>query len=72
MQHIEELGQFVEGILAQEAAQPGDAGVVGDLEQYAVALVHVHDVGAALLRIAHHGTKLDAAEDTALLPDAFR
>ena len=71
LEHIEELGQLVEGILAQKAAERGDARVVGDFEQHAVALVHVHHVGAALLGVADHGAELDAAEDAALLADAL-
>ena len=71
-QNIEELRQLIQRILAQESAQPGDARVVGDLEQHAVALVHVHHVGAPLLRVAHHGAELDAAKDAALLADALR
>ena len=43
-QDVEELRQLVERILAQEAAHARDARVVGDLEQHAVALVHVHDI----------------------------
>ena len=70
-QDIDELRQLVERVLAQEAAEAGDAGIVGDLEQDAVALVHVHDFGAALLGIAHHGAELEAAEDASFFADAL-
>ena len=71
-QNVEELRQLIERILAQEAAEAGDAGIVGDLEEHAVALVHVHDFGATLLCIQHHSAELDAAEDHALFADAIR
>lgn len=70
-QHIEELGQLVERILAQEAAQPGNAWIVADLEQHALALVQVHYAGAPFFRIANHSPKFDAAKDVALLADAL-
>ncbi len=68
---IEELRQLVERILAENAAEPGDARIIGDLEEHAVTLVHVHDFGATLFRIAHHGAELVAAEDATLFADAL-
>ena len=69
--NVEELRKLVERVLAQDAPNTRDAGIVGDLEEYAVALVHVHDFGTSLLRIPHHGAELEAAEDAPLLADAF-
>ena len=71
-QHIVELGQLIQRVSAQEAAEPGDAGIVGNLEQYLPALVQVHHAGAPPFRVADHGAELDAAEDAALLADAVR
>ena len=71
-QHVEELRQFVQRILAQEPAQPGGAGIVRDLKQHAIPLVQVQDLGAPLFRVAHHGTELSAAKYPALFADALR
>ncbi len=38
---VVELRQFVKGVLAEPAADAGDTRIVGDLEEHAVALVHV-------------------------------
>src|ERR1035437_750054 len=70
--NVVELGQFVEGVFAQEAPDSGDAGIVGDFEQNAVALVPVQKVLFQLVRIDAHGAELVASEGAALAPHTLR
>src|SRR5580692_6624305 len=71
-QNIKELGQFVKRVFAQEAADLGNARIIADFEEDAIALVHVHEVAALLLGVADHGAELGAAEDVSFFADAFR
>src|SRR5271156_3574130 len=69
LQHIEQLRQLVEAVLAQEPADPGDPWVVLHLEENAGALVLGSEFSFGLLGIQHHGAELVAGEDRALLAD---
>ena len=64
-EHVDELGQLVERVPAQEAADAGDARVVGDLEHPVVAvgvLVEVGDLVLALVGVGGHRAELEDPE----------
>ena len=68
-QHIEKLGQFVQGVFTQKVTEPCDAGIIADLEEHSVALVHVQNLVPAKFCICNHGTELHTAEDAPLFSD---
>ena len=71
-QNIEELGQLVKRVFAKETTHPCNAGIVGDFEKNAIALIHVHHVGTPFFRIANHGSEFETAENTTLFANALR
>src|SRR5690606_39989214 len=58
-QHVEELGQFVEAVFAQEPADRGDARVVLELEEQRVAAV----VADQLVRSEEDTSELQSREN---------
>src|ERR1035438_4320848 len=58
-------------ILSQKASDPGNTRIVGDLEKYAISLIHMHDGCAKVICIPYHGAKFKAAENAPLLADTF-
>src|SRR5579884_2703171 len=67
---VPELRELVEAVFPEDAADAGDARVVGDLEQNAVALVQVLEAVTKLVGIGDHCSKLVATKDSALTADA--
>src|ERR1051326_487765 len=61
-EHIEELRQFIDAVLAQKASQAGNAGVIDNFEGGAVPFIHVHQPVLSGIGISHHGAKFVAAE----------
>src|SRR5258708_6716145 len=66
--HVEELRDLVDRGDAQEAADPGNARIVRNLEHRAVGLVEVDDMMARTVGAIDHGAQLDERERPAVLP----
>ena len=60
--HVPELGEFVDGCLAEDLADPGDARVIGHLEQRAVGLVLIGQFGEVVLGVNDHGAQFQDTE----------
>ncbi|MNB81945.1 hypothetical protein D3C75_287440 [compost metagenome] len=54
-QHVPELRQFIDARLADEFSDPGNAGVILDLEHRPAHFVVCHQVSFELLSIGNHG-----------------
>src|SRR5262249_26757213 len=65
-QHVEDLGQFVNAITAEQFAHGGNSRIVGNLERGPVSLVHVTQIILLLVGVNHHGAEFEAAKLTAL------
>ena len=61
-EHVEELRELVDGVLADELADLGDAGVLAHLEHGAGDLVLPPELGEALVGVAVHGSEFPHAE----------
>ena len=61
-EHVRELRELVDGVLADEPADLGDAGVVPHLEHGAGDLVLLLELGEALVGVFVHGAELPHAE----------
>lgn len=61
-EHIDELRELVDGVLAYELADPGDARVILHLEHGAGDLVLPLELGEALFGVPVHGAELPHAE----------
>lgn len=61
-EHVEELRELVDGMLADELADLGDARVVLHLEHGAGDLVLLFELGEALVGVPVHGAELPHAE----------
>src|SRR5437899_4335856 len=72
LEHIEELRQFINAVLAKETSQAGDAGIVHNLEGGAIALIHMHQAVFAGISISYHRAEFVAAEFPALAAHAPR
>ena len=70
-EHVPELGQLVEGGLAQQPAHARHARVLGDLEDRSVLLVGAHERLEALLGVDAHRSELDHPEGAAAKADAL-
>jgi hypothetical protein len=49
----------------------GDTGIVANLKEHSVALIHGQHLNPAALCVGDHGANLHAAEHTALFADAI-
>ena len=61
-EHVQELRELVDGVLADEPADLGDAGVFLHLEHGAGDLVLLLELGEAIVGVLVHGAKLPHAE----------
>src|SRR5688500_17268675 len=61
-QDVPELGDFVDGELSHPAADPEDAGVVLELELWAVDFVFLAELLLDFVSVGDHGAELPAAE----------
>ena len=61
-EHVDELRELVDGVLADELADPGDARVLFHLEHGAGDLVLPLELGEALVRVPVHAAELPHAE----------
>src|SRR3982750_1126509 len=68
-EYVEQLGQLIQGGVAQEAADAGNAGIVIDLEEYRShalggILIQMRQVGHLFVSAGMHGPELVKIEDT--------
>ncbi len=68
---IPELGEFIEGGLADEFADPGDTGVVLHFEHEAFHFILLHELGLAGFCVTVHGAELVHLEAASVLAHAF-
>src|SRR6185503_11475394 len=72
-EHVPQLRQLVDAGLAQERAEPGNAGVASDLEDWTLHLIEMFELGFASLGVREHRAELiepeRAAVETAALLD---
>ena len=68
-QHVEQLGQLVDGVAAQPPARLGDPRVVLHLEQAGLVAGLGVQLGEPLLGVDDHGAELEAAELLAVAAD---
>ena len=61
-EHVQELRELVDGVLADEPADPGDAGVLLHLEHGAGDLVLLLELIEAFVGVLVHGAELPHAE----------
>ena len=61
-ENVQELRELVDGVLADELPDPGDAGVLLHLEHGAGDLVLLLELGEALVGVPVHGAELPHAE----------
>ena len=61
-EHVQELRELVDGVLADELPDLGDARVLPHLEHGACDLVLLLELGEALVGVPVHGTELPHAE----------
>src|ERR671911_1276954 len=67
-EHVPQLRQLVDRVAAQGPPHPGDARVGAQLEQHAVGLVAVLEVGHQALGADDHRTELDHGEPPPVAP----
>src|SRR5437879_268132 len=60
LQHIPQLRQFVEAVLAKKTAEPGDARIIGDFEERILALVELTQEIFQSVSSIEHGPELIA------------
>ena len=63
-EHVQKLRELIDGMLADELSDLGDAGVFPHLEHGAGDLVELLELGEALVGVPVHGAELPHAEDS--------
>ena len=67
VQDIQELGEFIEAVFAEEPANGGDAGVVCNLEDRTAHFVHGFELMFILLGVGYHGAEFIKGKGAAIL-----
>src|SRR5579864_8702192 len=70
LEDVEKLWKFVNAVLAEKTAEPGNARIVNNLKSSAVALIHVHEAILLGIGIGTHGAEFITAEFTAFAAHA--
>src|ERR1700735_4393771 len=68
-QHVEQLGQLVQGGLSQEVADARYPGILGDLEEALLGFVAIDQGVLELLGFGDHRAELEQPEATLVAPD---
>ena len=66
-EHVPELGQFVEAVVAEEVADAGDARIIRDFEDWPLAFVVRAQFFAEVISASEHSAEL-VADETAAPP----
>ena len=71
LEHIDQLGQFVQAALSQQPSHPRHPRIIANLEDEARDLAAAAHLVQHRLGVDNHGAELEAAEVPAVEPDAI-
>src|SRR5438105_2075857 len=69
---VPQLRQLIQAVFAQKPAEPCDAGIIGNLEEGAAALIQMPQLSAKSVRARNHGTEFVTGEEDASFPHTQR